>query len=141
MHEWSLADAVISTVEKVYKEKQAKRVNSVAVDVGELQNIDQEVFLFGLKSLLKDRPFTADVFHIKIQPAAFLCNRCGKEWKLADIPDIDPEEKEAIHFLPESAHVYLKCPSCRGSDFRLIMGRGVSIGSIELEVDEERTDG
>ena len=140
MHEWSLADAVISTVEKVYREKRAQKVKSVSVDVGELQNLDQEVFRFGLKSLVKDHSFTEDVFHIAIQPVTFLCNRCTKEWKLADIPDIDPAEKEAIHFLPESAHVYLKCPYCHSSDFRFNAGRGVGIGSIELEVDEESAD-
>ena len=138
MHEWSLADAVITTVDKYYKEKNAVAVKSVTIQVGELQNIDEEVFFFGLQNLLDGYPFGEEVFHIEVQPVMFRCRFCKHPWSLSDVPEVGPEEKEAIHFLPESAHVYLKCPSCGSTDFVVETGRGVSIGSIELEVEEEK---
>ena len=137
MHEWSLADAVIETVDKYYREKNAVAVQSVIIQVGELQNIDEEVFSFGLKNLLIDYPFGEEVFRIEKQPAVFRCRFCDSTWKMADAQGMDAEEKEAIHFLPESAHVYMKCPSCGSTDFVLEKGRGVSISSIELEIENE----
>ncbi len=133
MHEWALAEAVISTVEKVYRENGKKPVAAVNVLLGELQSIEMDIFKYGLKILLEGYPFGPEVFHFRIEKAAFKCNYCGKEWLLEDHSGLEEEEREAIHFLPEAAHVYLCCPFCKSPDFKLKKGRGVSIASIELE--------
>jgi hydrogenase nickel incorporation protein HypA/HybF len=49
-------------------------------------------------------------------------------------------EREAVHFLPEAAHAYLRCPRCGSVDFDVAAGRGVSIVSIELEEPEAPGD-
>ena len=54
---------------------------------------------------------------------------------LDDVRSRLEQEREAIHFLPESAHAYLRCPGCGGPDFVLAAGRGVSIEAVELEGD------
>jgi len=43
---------------------------------------------------------------------------------------MDEETSEAIHFVPEMAHVYIKCPSCDSPDFEVLEGRGVILASI-----------
>ena len=138
MHEWSLADAVVATVDKIFKENNATAVKSVTLLIGELQRIDREVFNFGLENLLRDHPYGLSVFRFDTEPAAFCCNYCQNEWNLAQTPAAQEQEQEAIHFLPEAAHVYLRCPECGSSDFAVQKGRGVTIGSIELEVGPER---
>jgi hydrogenase nickel incorporation protein HypA/HybF len=135
MHEWALADAVISTVERLYEENGRKRVLAVQVLIGELQHIEMEVFSMGLQNLLSERPFSSDVFHFETEKASFHCNACGKEWLLEQHPDLGEEELEAIHFLPEAAHVYMRCPACGSPDFSLEKGRGVTIKSVELSDD------
>ena len=135
MHEWALADAVISTVERLYEENGRKRILSVRVLIGELQHIEMEVFSTGLQNLLSDRPFDADVFRFETEKASFRCNACGNEWLLAEHPELGEDELEAIHFLPETAHVYMRCPDCGSPDFSLEKGRGVTIQSIELTDD------
>ena len=137
MHEWSLADAVVMSVDSYFKKHKAKEVKSVNLLVGELQNIDLEVFNQGLLILLSRFPFKQDVFHIEIEKASFCCHYCKRSWFLDEYADIDAGEKEAIHFLPESAHVYMRCPGCGSSDFKINRGRGVSIQSIVLVTDDK----
>ena len=135
MHEWALADAVISTVERLYEENGRKRVLSVQVLIGELQRIEMEVFSMGLQNLLSESPFSYDVFHFETEKASFRCNACGSEWLLEEHAGLGEEELEAIHFLPEAAHVYMRCPACGSPDFVLERGRGVTIKSIDLSDD------
>lgn len=138
MHEWALAEAVISTVDKargehIDEEGVKPAVTQVNVSIGELQSIEMDVFKMGLANLLDQHPYGLDVFLFATEKAAFSCNRCKEHWLLEEQAHLDKEEKEAIHFLPESAHVYMRCPSCGSPDFCLKKGRGVSIASIELE--------
>jgi hydrogenase nickel incorporation protein HypA/HybF len=135
MHEWALAEAVISTVERLYEENGRKRVLSVQVLIGELQRIEMEVFSMGLQNLLSESPFNYDVFHFETEKASFRCNACGSEWLLEEHAGLGEEELEAIHFLPEAAHVYMRCPACGSPDFVLERGRGVTIKTIDLSDD------
>ena len=41
------------------------------------------------------------------------------------------EISEAIHFVPEMAHVYIKCKECGSPDFEVIEGRGVWLATIK----------
>jgi hydrogenase nickel incorporation protein HypA/HybF len=135
MHEWALAEAVVATVEKIRRENDGRPVLRVRLRFGELQNVDLEAFREGLAAALAGLPYGAAAFHFLYEPAAFRCRACGRLWPLADSPGIGPEEREAIHFLPESAHVYLRCPGCGSPDFELAAGRGVLIEAVELAGD------
>ncbi len=133
MHEWALAEAVISTVDKIYRENNKKSIHSVNISIGEIQSIEMDIFREGLKIILDEYPFGPEVFQFKTEKASFKCNCCGKEWLLEDHAECGEEEREAIHFLPEAAHVYMRCPYCDSPDFKLLKGRGVSIESVELD--------
>jgi hydrogenase nickel incorporation protein HypA/HybF len=135
MHEWALAEAVISTVQRLYEENGRREVLSVQVLIGELQHIEMDVFTMGLENLLAGHPFGADVFHFETEKASFRCKACDGEWLLDRHPDLGEDEMEAIHFLPEAAHVYMRCPSCGSPDFTMEKGRGVTIQSIDLRDD------
>lgn len=138
MHEWALADAVISTVEKNTGDISLSKLQEVTVLLGELQNIDMEAFSEGLKQMTKGKNVDLDVFRIELERAVFHCNYCGTEWDLDGYPGIGADEREAIHFLPESAHAYMKCPECGSSDFTIEAGRGVTIKSIILKDGKDR---
>ncbi len=133
MHEWALAEAVLETVRQNTGEQDLKNVKVVNVLFGELQDVDPEIFESGLAQLLEDYPFDIDVFHMHIEEASFLCNRCGSSFTLKAFPNLGEDERESIHFLPEAAHVYLQCPDCGSADFKVVKGRGVTIQSIEIE--------
>ena len=135
MHEWALAEAVVATVEKIRGENGGRPVLAVRLRFGELQSICVEAFREGLAASLAGLPYGPEVFEFGTEPAAFRCRACGHGWPLAGVPGIGEQEREAVHFLPESAHAYLRCPACGSPDFELAAGRGVSIEAVELAGD------
>ncbi len=132
MHEWSLADGVISTILASFNlvNKQVKRVEII---VGELQQIEIDAFKFALTQLSKNTPLEKTEFVIKREEARFRCRRCGAEWGFDEgLKDLDEESREAIHFVPEVAHAFMKCPRCGSSDFDVVKGRGMYLAEVEL---------
>ncbi len=137
MHEWALAEAVIDSVRE---HSGGRRVSRVVLRFGELQQVDREIFDFALRELGGD--LGAARFEIETEPALFACGACGASWSLAERGGLDAQQKEAIHFLPEAAKVYLRCPRCGSPDFRVEQGRGVTIQTIEvMETEEGRAPG
>jgi hydrogenase nickel incorporation protein HypA/HybF len=135
MHEWALADAVIEATSAALEGRDPACLRVVNVLIGELQAIDREIFDFALTTLREERPFRGARYNLETEHAAFLCAACGREWSLQETASLTAETREAIHFLPEAAHAFVRCPSCASPDFRVQKGRGVSISSIELSVD------
>jgi hydrogenase nickel incorporation protein HypA/HybF len=133
MHEWALADSVIEATAAVLAGKDPACLRSVKVRIGELQAIDREIFDFALATMLEERPFRAATYEMETEPASFLCSACGKEWSLAETRGLTDDSREAIHFLPEAAHAFVRCPGCGSPDYRVQRGRGVSISSITLD--------
>jgi hydrogenase nickel incorporation protein HypA/HybF len=129
MHEWALAEAVISTTLKIAAEKQLEKVTEINIKLGELQQVDREIFVFAL-SQLKLEKFQNVKFNIVENKAMLSCRVCGHEW-LFSKANLDDPTKEAIHFIPEIAHTYIKCPSCGSPDFEIYQGRGIWIESIK----------
>jgi len=136
MHEWALADAVITTAKKVAQEEKLKKVTEIVVKIGELQTISREIFDTALQEVLKDAPelFGDVTCKLEIEPAGFKCMNCSYEWLFGDIKkELDDDETESIHFIPETAHFFLKCPQCKSPDFKIVKGRGIWVDSIEGE--------
>ena len=125
MHEWALADAVSKAVKEKAKEDEIKEVR---VLLGELQNVDEEIFKEALTKTLEGINFK-----LEVQPAVFSCRTCGHTWKLEDIKDsLSPEVRESIHFIPEVVHAFISCPKCSSKDFEVISGRGLSLEIVTL---------
>ncbi|MCW4052814.1 MAG: hydrogenase nickel incorporation protein HypA [Candidatus Bathyarchaeota archaeon] len=128
MHEWALAEAVIEAVRKIAKEKGLREVNEIKIKVGELQQIDREILDFALAQL--SSPIMKQTrFRISTEKAKFKCKVCGNQWKFG-ADNTDADIVEAIHFVPEIAHTYLRCPKCHSPDFEIRTGRGVWLASV-----------
>jgi hydrogenase nickel incorporation protein HypA/HybF len=128
MHEWALAEAVIAAASEVAEKEGLSEVTEVKIKVGELQQIEREILEFAF-SQLKSSKFKDAKFTIEIAKAEFKCRACGKKW-LFSSEKLDEETAEAIHFVPEVAHTYIKCPKCGSPDFEILEGRGVWLESI-----------
>jgi hydrogenase nickel incorporation protein HypA/HybF len=133
VHEWALAEAVIESTSRALADRDPACLRSVAVRLGELQAIDREIFQFALDTLLVEKPFHQAVFKLEIEPAGFHCAACNEEWSLQETTGLTDETREAIHFLPEAAHAFVRCPACGSPDYSVVKGRGVSIESISLD--------
>ena len=134
MHEWALAEGVISTAEKFALENNLTKVTEVVVMIGELQQVEHEVLDFAFEQL-KTPLFKEAKFVLNSQPAKFKCRNCGNEWTF-EAQGMTEDVSEAIHFVPEMAHVYIKCTKCGSPDFEVSEGRGVWLATIKGEKDE-----
>ena len=134
MHEWALAESIVmAAVETAQKEK-LKTITEVTVHIGELQQIEKEIFLFALNELAKSQKpkIKNDAFHLKIEKSTLTCKTCGHCWKYSDMKKkLNETESESIHFIPEVVFVHARCPSCGSPDFEITKGRGVMLTSIK----------
>jgi len=136
MHELALAEAVIATALREAEKEGMHALTRIDVRVGELQRISREGFEFALKEVLpRTEPRLAGTeILLEIEPAGFRCRPCGREFDLSEISGpAGRDQAEAIHFIPELAHAFLRCPACESPDFEVVRGRGVSIESLEGE--------
>ncbi len=113
--------------------RKSRKIERVELLFGELQNVDEAVFREGLSEFISGELRVADdAFVIRTEEARFRCNGCSAEWPLSSVEGLTEDELEAIHFLPESAHVYISCPRCGSPDYILLTGRGVTISAVEF---------
>jgi len=129
MHEWALAEAVISATCQIAEKEGIKEVIEVKLKAGELQQIDLDILKFAL-SQLKTAKLKNTVFDIKTAKAKLKCRVCGYGWIFIK-EKLDENTAEAIHFVPEIAHTFIKCPKCGSPDFEILQGRGVWLESIK----------
>jgi len=129
VHEWALAEAVVSAASQIAVKEGLKEVTEVVVKLGELQQIEPEVFMFAL-SQLKTPMLRNTEFRIEKDLAELRCRVCGRQWTFGTT-GLDEDAKEAIHFVPEIAHVYVRCPQCGSPDFEITRGRGIWIESVK----------
>ncbi len=133
MHEWALAEAVIATVIAESRKNGLDSVTSIKIKIGELQRLEAEIFEFALNEIAKVEGaslLTNMKIELATEKAIFKCRVCGNEWTFDDTR-LDLEESEAIHFAPEVAHAYVRCPSCTSPDFEVVQGRGVLVDKIK----------
>jgi len=129
MHEWALAEAVIAAASQIAEKEGLKEVTEVKIKVGELQQIELDILDFAL-SQLKPHNFKDAKFSIEVVKAELKCRVCGHKWFFRK-EGLDNSTAEAIHFVPEVAHTYIKCPKCGSPDFEMLQGRGVWLESIK----------
>jgi hydrogenase nickel incorporation protein HypA/HybF len=129
MHEWALAEAVITAAQQIAEKENLKEIKEVTIKVGELQQVEQDILRFAL-SQLKPPSFKNAEFHISKAKTTLKCRVCGNTW-LFRKNKLDETTAEAIHFVPEVAHAYIKCPKCGSPDFEISEGRGVWLENIK----------
>jgi hydrogenase nickel incorporation protein HypA/HybF len=134
MHEWALAESIVlAAVEEAQKEK-LTTITEITVRIGELQQMEKEIFLFALNELAKSQKpkIKNNAFQLKIEKSTLTCKTCGESWKFSDLKKkLKGLESESIHFIPEVVFVHTRCPHCGSPDFEITKGRGVMLTSIK----------
>ena len=136
MHEWALADAVVSTVAKMAEKERLSEITEIKIGLGQLQQIETDIFEFAIREIIKSQKslFKKIKIGLQVEKAIMKCRNCGKKWTSGDVMEkLDSTDSEAIHFIPELAHACIQCPECKSPDFEIEQGRGVWINSISGE--------
>lgn len=136
MHEWALAESVVVTIIKETENNNIKNISKVIIKVGELQQLNLVILRFALENIIESYGLSLDMSRIIIDmdKGELKCKVCGRVWSFDEsLKRLQDSETEAIHFIPEIAHIYIRCPECKSPDFEILRGRGVYIESIEGE--------
>jgi hydrogenase nickel incorporation protein HypA/HybF len=134
MHEWALAESVLSAALDEAKKQHLQRITEITITLGELQQIEEDIFRFALGELVKTHTelLKKVTIIIKKEECVLSCNQCHTTWNFKDIQkEVTGDEAEAIHFVPEVAFVHSRCPTCGSPDFEITKGRGVTITQIK----------
>lgn len=135
MHEYALADAILTAARDVARREGLRRVRVIEATLGELQDLRPELMDEALRRLLPEAgaELQGAELRLVVEPARLRCRGCAREFGLAEAGAPDAEQREAIHLLPELAHAFLACPGCGSGDFELRAGRGAGLAAVEGE--------
>ena len=134
MHEWALAESIITAALEEAGKNKLKTIAEIIIQVGELQQIEQDIFEFALNEIIKaqGKKLKNTKICIEIEKSTLKCKNCEHKWSFSEMKKkLEEDEAEAIHFIPEVAFVHTRCPKCSSPDFEIMTGRGVSITSIK----------
>jgi hydrogenase nickel incorporation protein HypA/HybF len=129
MHEWALAEAVLASARQIAVQNHLRIVTEITLRVGGLQQVEPPILRFAL-SQMKEDIFKNTKFHILRAKSSLRCRVCGNIWEFSR-KKLDQATSEAIHFIPEAVHSYVKCPKCGSPDFEIASGRGVWLEDIK----------
>ena len=131
MHEWALAESILVSAKQVAEQENMKTVAEVTIKVGELQQAEPPILRFALSQMKADTDiFKSTKFHILKAKSTLKCRVCVTTWQF-NLKKLDKAAAEAIHFVPEAAHTFVKCPKCGSPDFEIVSGRGVWLQNIK----------
>jgi hydrogenase nickel incorporation protein HypA/HybF len=135
MHEWALAESILTAAVEAAEKEKLKKITEIKIAIGELQQIEQDIFQFALDEIIKTQEKLKNVkIKIETEQSTLKCKNCEHNWKFSDMKKkLSEDESEAIHFIPEVAFVHTRCPKCGSPDFEITTGRGVSITKIKGE--------
>lgn len=136
MHEWALAESILTAALEVAEKEKLKKITEIQISIGELQQVEQDIFKFALDQIINEQKGRLENVKIKIktEKSTLKCKNCENTWNFSDMQKkLNENDAEAIHFIPEVAFVHTRCPKCGSPDFEIEKGRGVSITQIKGE--------
>jgi hydrogenase nickel incorporation protein HypA/HybF len=134
MHEWALAEGVVQTALDTARDNGLRRVSSIRVKIGQLQQISPDFFRQAIAQVMPpDEPLLAGTsVDITSEAAVCSCRACAAEFGLEQaLAQLGAEAAESIHFIPELAPTFLACPTCGSPDYSVLRGRGVWLEAVE----------
>ncbi len=129
MHEWALAEAVITAASQIAEKEGLKEITELKITIGELQQVEVDILRFALSELKAGKSKKARIT-IKAAKAKLQCKACGHRWVFSK-EKMDRNVAEAIHFVPEVAHTFIRCARCGSPDFEILEGRGVWLETVK----------
>jgi len=116
----------------VAREKGAKKIIEAKIKLGKLQQVDADIITQALGELSRGTLLEKTKIMLEAEETRFRCLACGHVWNLESSVGSSEEESEAMHFVPDLAHAFIRCPRCRSPDFEITGGRGVWVEYIKI---------
>jgi hydrogenase nickel incorporation protein HypA/HybF len=111
MHEFSIADGIITTVSGQVKPGQ--KVTKVFVTVGPLSGVSADSLVFCFTELAAQAGLGTPELVVNKAPARLRCNKCDNEY--------------------DAQTFYVLCPKCGALDRAVLSGSELTLDSMEVE--------
>jgi hydrogenase nickel incorporation protein HypA/HybF len=112
MHEYSIVQALVDTVEREARARNAIAVHRLSVRIGALAGVEAGLLASAYEICRTGTLCAAAELAIESVPARWTCPTCGQEMAMGDV---------------------LRCPACR-APARLVSGDEIILDRIEMEV-------
>jgi hydrogenase nickel incorporation protein HypA/HybF len=113
MHELSIAQSIISTVEHSLPEGFSKNVLSVQLSIGKLSGIEIDALKFAFDIIKKESLLKVAELDIEAIKGIARCNDCSNQIEMNEFG--------------------IPCPSCGGFSFEIVQGKEMKVTSVEIE--------
>lgn len=113
MHEFSLAQEMLSMLEQIALEHRLKKITKITLQLGILSNVVPEALEFAFASLAKDTICEGAELVWEKVPVLARCQSCGEEYAAASAP--------------------FACPRCQNAQARILDGTHVTVANLEGE--------
>ena len=130
MHEYSVMTQIVETVLLEAKARNAQKVLSVALEVGDLTFLGHDQLDFAWRSLTEGSELEGADLDIESRHSLIECKSCGYRGSLPV-----QEGENLSHFLPRFC-----CPECEGP-LRILEGNGCLVKNIKMVVDDVPAQG
>ena len=139
MHEWSVAEAVIKTVQD-WADGRKVRIKRVVLGIPAVSFLDSDLLKEAFDTLKRDSILEDATLIVRFKSPTFHCNSCNRDFSLDDVKDqLDKVRAEfgedyPMHLIPALAPAFISCPYCGSHD---ISARAQDITIDQLEVEED----
>ena len=97
MHELSIAMGIVDIAEKEVRKHEARKVDSINLEIGELAGIELQALDFAWDVAIKDTVLERAERHIDHIEGRARCSECGTEFHLGQIFDPCPKCQQHLH--------------------------------------------
>jgi len=120
VHEISIAGAIIDSVLDCAKKNDAKKVEEIFIEVGELTTLNPDQLKFIFETITRGTVAEGAKYDIQVIKSRISCRKCSYNGNI--------EFFEKLHFfLP-----VIKCPDCGDSDLEIVAGRECCVKKIRI---------
>ncbi len=117
MHEFSIANSIVSTITQEMEQRNLTNLKEVGVRIGALSGVDPESLRFSFEVIIAETPFSNARLKIENIPVQGKCHTCNREF----------EVKKFIFI----------CPLCDSRNIEAIHGEELDVAYLEVEDDSE----
>jgi hydrogenase nickel incorporation protein HypA/HybF len=121
MHEISIAGAIVDAVLDAARKNDAKKVDEVYIEIGELTALNPDQLKFIFETITRGTMAEGARYNIEVIKPLISCKNCSYNGEI--------EFFERLHFfLP-----VIKCPKCGETDVDITAGRECCVKKIKIE--------
>jgi hydrogenase nickel incorporation protein HypA/HybF len=139
MHEWSVAEAVIRTVQD-WADGRKVKIKRVVLGIPAVSFLDSDLLKEAFDTLKRDSILEDATLIVRFKSPTFHCNSCNRDFSLDDVKDqLDKVRAEfgedyPMHLIPALAPAFIRCPHCGSHDISA-KAQDITIDQLEVEGD------